>query len=131
MSSKRLTARSGSGALPKASISTGSIDSNASCAAGLRSERALPPRQPSMRGRRAKRRRLPQRRFAPAVDQLVDLRVEFDLADAAPPPLKVEAGTEPLTLRIMIADSTRDRLHLADRAEIEAAAPDERMDGVE
>jgi len=80
---------------------------------------------------RVERRRGAQSRVAAAVDELVDLGVEFDLADAPPPPLQVEAGAELLALRIMVADAAGDRLDLADRAEIEAAAPDERVDGVE
>src|SRR3954470_18083344 len=60
MSSKRLIARIGSGAAPSASISTGSIASNASRAGGVRSERILPERQPSIRPR-APRARAPAR----------------------------------------------------------------------
>src|SRR3546814_16590135 len=69
-------------------------------------------------------RGLAQRRFAPAVDELVDLGEEFDLADATPAALKVESRAEPLSLGIMVADPPTDRPQLSDRAEIEAAAPD-------
>src|SRR3954468_22736289 len=77
------------------------------------------------------RRRSAQAGLASAVDQLVDLSEELDLADSAAAALQLEAGPERLPLGEMVADSPGDRLDLADRSEIEASAPDERMDGVE
>ena len=65
------------------------------------------------------------------MDELVDLGEELDLADAAAAALEIEAGAELLALGIMVADPAGDRLDLADRAEIERAAPDERMDRLE
>ena len=47
----------------------------------------------------------PQRRIAPAVDQLMHLRKEFDFPNAAASPLEVETGAERLSLRIMIANA--------------------------
>ena len=64
-----------------------------------------------------------------AVDQLVVGRTRFRESAAAA--LEIEAGAEALPLRIMIADQPGDRLGLADRAEIERAAPDEGMDRLE
>src|SRR6201999_1672455 len=66
-----------------------------------------------------------------AMDELVDLGEEFDLANAAAAALEVEAGADFLPFRKMIADPPGDRLDLADRAEIGGPAPDERMNGVE
>ena len=65
-----------------------------------------PPRR-GQRGERVERRRRAQRRLAAAVDQLLDLGEEFDLADAAAAALEVEAGAERLALRIMVADAQR------------------------
>ena len=65
------------------------------------------------------------------MDQLVALGEELDFANPAAAALEIEAGAEALALRIMIADQPGDRLGLADRAEIERAAPDERMDRLE
>src|SRR3546814_18740535 len=76
-------------------------------------------------------RGLAQRRFAPAVDELVDLGEEFALADATPAALKDESRTEPLSLGIMVADPQTDRPQLSARADIETATPHERMVGVE
>ena len=73
----------------------------------------------------------PQRRVAPAMDQLMDLREEFRLADTAPPPLQVVAGAEALTTRIMVADASRQVADFADRAKVQSAPPDERADRVE
>src|SRR5947199_344412 len=138
MSSKRLIARIGSGAAPSASISTGSIASNASCPAGVRTERILPERQPSIRpracagaqqqvgaakhlcrvgrdpagrrqrGERIERRRRAQLGLAAAMDELVDLDEELDLADPAAAALEVVAGAEGLALGIMVADPPAD-----------------------
>ena len=65
------------------------------------------------------------------MDELVDLDEELDLADAAAAALEVEARAERLALRIMVADPAADRADLADRAEIERAPPDERVDRLE
>ena len=89
-----------------------------------------PPRRGQCRQRIAGRRR-PQRRFAPAVDKLMDLREELHLADAAASALQIETGAERLPLRMMVADAARDIQNLDHRAEIQAAAPDERADRVQ
>ena len=60
----------------------------------------------------------PQRRIAPAVDQLVRLGVELNLANAAAPTLEIKSRTESLALGIMIADAGRDVAHFLHRAEI-------------
>jgi hypothetical protein len=83
------------------------------------------------RGERVERRRGAQGRLAAAMDELLDLGEEFDLADAAAAALQIEAGAEGLALRIMVADAAADRADLADRAEIERAPPDEGMDRLE
>ncbi len=62
------------------------------------------------------------------MDQLVDLREELDLADAAAPALQVVSRAERLTLRMVVPDTPRDPPYLADRAEIERAPPYERLD---
>ncbi|PAV68544.1 hypothetical protein WR25_00345 [Diploscapter pachys] len=77
------------------------------------------------------RRRCPQRRVAPAVDQLMDLREELGLANTAPPPLQVVAGAEALTTRIMVANAPRQVADFADRAEVQPAPPHERPDRIE
>src|SRR6187549_980578 len=59
------------------------------------------------------------------MDQLVDLGEELDLANAAAPALQIEAGTERLAPRMMVADPAGNAPDLADRAEIERSAPDE------
>ncbi len=89
-----------------------------------------PPRL-GQRGERVARGGRAQRRLAAAMDELVDLGEELDLADAAPPPFQVIAGAERLGLRIMIADAAADVADLADRAIVERAAPHERTDRVE
>ena len=86
-----------------------------------------PPRRGERR-QRIDRRRNAQRRIAPAIDQLVDLREKFDLADAAAPALQVIARPERLALRKMIADPVAHRADFLELAEIEAAAPDEGLD---
>ena len=101
---------------------------------GVGQRNALVGADPARRGeprQRIARRRRPQRRIAAAMDQLVDLREELDLANAAAPALEVEAGAERLPLRMMVANAPRDAANLADRAEIERAAPDERPDRLE
>ena len=79
------------------------------------------------RAQRAERPRRAQLRLPSAVDQLVDLDEELDLADAARPRLTSNPGPEALPLGIMVADAAGERLHLADRAEIERAPPHERV----
>ena len=61
----------------------------------------------------------------------MDLREEFDLADAAAPALEIIAGAERLPLRMVIAYPPGDVDDLADRPEIEAAPPHERPDRIE
>ena len=75
-------------------------------------------REPRERGTR---RRRPQCRIAAAMDQLVDLREEFGLANAAPAAFQVIARAECLPLRMVIANAPRDA---ADLAEVERAPPD-------
>ena len=70
-----------------------------------------PPRPPApirpalrQRRKRVERRRRAQLGLAAAMDELVDLGEELDLADAAAAALEVEARAEGLALRIMVAD---------------------------
>src|SRR3546814_2822204 len=56
------------------------------------------------------------------------LREKLDFADAAAPALEVVAGTEGLALREMVADAVAHRADFLKLTEIEAAAPDERLD---
>src|SRR5690606_28160708 len=86
---------------------------------------------PSGRGQRlerVERRRRAQRGLAPAIDELMDLREELDLANAAAPALEVVAGAEALALRVMPADAARNPTNLGDRPVIEPAPPDEGTD---
>ena len=82
-------------------------------------------RQRIERGARAAH---PQRGIAPAVDQLVRLGEEFDLADAPAPQLDVEPRPRFARTRVARADPRGQPADLADRPEIEAAAPHERAD---
>ena len=86
------------------------------------------PSRLRQRANRLERRRHAQRGLAAAVDQLMDLREELDLADAAAAALEVVAGAEQLALNMMVANPVRDRTDLADRTVIERAAPHERAD---
>jgi hypothetical protein len=70
----------------------------------------------------------PQFELAAAMDELMRLCEELDLADAAAAALQVVAGTERLPFVKMVADLGRQRVDFRDRAEIERAAPDERVD---
>ena len=89
------------------------------------------PARPGERRQGIARRGCPQRRIAPAMDQLMDLREELRLADTAPPPLQVVAGAEALTARIMVADAPRQVADFADRAKVQPAPPHERSDRIE
>ena len=70
-----------------------------------------------------------KRRFAPAMDQLLRLDEEFDLADAAPALLYIEGRTGLLRAVMLGPDPLGQRADFRDRPEIETAAPDERVDG--
>ena len=96
----------------------------------LRLVGADPARLRQSRERIAGRRRA-DAPIAPAVDQLVNLREELRLADAATAALQIIAGTERLPLRMVIANPRGDAAYLADRAEIERASPHERPDRIE
>src|SRR3546814_156984 len=61
------------------------------------------------RRERVDRRGCAQRRLAATVDELMHLREEFDLADAAAPALEVVARAEGLPLREMVADAVAHR----------------------
>jgi hypothetical protein len=101
---------------------------------GVLQRSPLAPHDPTgfgKRGKGGKRCRRAQHRLAATMDELVHLRVELDLADAAAAALQVKAGAECLAFGIMVADSARHRLKLADGAEIERTAPHERVDGVQ
>ena len=80
------------------------------------------------RGERGHGRGDLQREVAAAMDELLDLSEEFNLANAAAAALEVIAGAECLALFVMIADAQRDLANLVDRTEVERAAPDERAD---
>ena len=71
------------------------------------------------------------RRIAAAVDHLLDLGEELDLADSAAAALQVVAGPKPRTLREMVADPGGNLPDLLDHPEVERAAPDERLDRLE
>src|SRR5690606_17187279 len=70
-----------------------------------------------------------QRWIAAAVDELVNLREKLDLADAPAPALEVIAGTELLALGEMVADPVAHGANFLELTEIQAATPDERLDG--
>src|SRR4029079_4484607 len=63
-----------------------------------------------------------------AVNHLLDLGEKLDFANAAAPTLQIEAGPKLSALGIMIADAGGNLAHFLDDAEVERAAPDERLD---
>ena len=65
------------------------------------------------------------------MDHLLDLDEEFDFANAAAPALQIIARADLGVLGEMVADPRRDLPHFLDHAEIERAAPHERLDRVE
>ena len=75
---------------------------------------------------RGQRRADPQRWIAPAVNELMNLREEFDLANTAAPAFDVEPRAEKLPA-MMVANRVRQRTQVANRSEVEAAPPDERL----
>src|SRR3546814_1706706 len=77
------------------------------------------------RRERVDRRGCAQRRLAATVDELMHLREEFDLADAAAPALEVVARAEGLPLCEMVADAVAPRADFLELPAIEAAAADE------
>ena len=60
-------------------------------------------------------------------DELLGLDVEFDLADAAAPELKVGAGRRQAFVSVGGMDLALDRVDVGDRREVEIAPPDERL----
>ena len=94
--------------------------------AACRGGRQMPGRL--QRGDRVERRRAPQRRIAAAVDHLLDLDEEFDLANAAAPALEIESRADMRVLREMVANPHRNLAHILDHPEIDRAAPHERLD---
>ncbi len=73
----------------------------------------------------------PKRRVAPAMDQLVGLGEEFDLADAAAPLLEIEARPRYARPRILRPDPRTQAPDLVDSSEIQTASPDKGADGIE
>ena len=104
------------------------------CAAAGRRRRApsasgcVEPPGRGQRLERVERRRRAHRRIAAAVDHLLDLDEELDLANAAAAALEVVARADLRALREMVADPRRNLPDLVDHAEIERAAPHERLD---
>src|SRR5690606_37495050 len=66
--------------------------------------------------------------LAAAVDELVGLRVELDLANPASSFLDVKAGADRLRSSLRGADARGQPAYLRDGPEIEALAPDEGAD---
>src|SRR5947209_10960801 len=83
------------------------------------------------RGDCVNRRRRAYRRIATAVDHLLDLDEELDLANAPAAPLEVVTGADMRPLREMVPNPRGNLPHLVYYAEIERAAPHERLDRVE
>ena len=73
----------------------------------------------------------PNCRVATAMDHLLDLNEELDLADSPAPALEVVAGSQLRSLRQMVANSCGDLPHFLDYAEIERAAPHKEFDRAE
>ncbi len=69
--------------------------------------------------------------IAPAEDELLRLREEFDLADAAAPELDVVARDRDRAVAAMGVNLPLDGMDVLDRGVIEIAPPDERLDGFE
>src|SRR6185436_12753995 len=72
-----------------------------------------------------------QARVPAAVDQLLRLREELDLADTAAPDLDVVPGNGHLGAATMSVDLALDRVDVLDRREVEIAAPDIGPDALE
>ncbi|MCY1172320.1 hypothetical protein D9M73_124530 [compost metagenome] len=89
------------------------------------------PARRRQRLQRIPRGRYAQRGVAPAMDQLVNLREKFDLANTATAAFQVKSRAERLPPRVMIADSARDAANFADRPKIERAPPHERFHRLE
>ena len=70
----------------------------------------------------------PQRRMPAAVNQLMRLGKEFDLANAAASALEVEAGAGTADLAMRCADAAGEPADFGNRTEIEALAPHEGAD---
>ena len=84
---------------------------------------------PAGRRQRAQRRagrRRPHLRQPAAQDQLLRLDEELDLADAAAADLEIVAGDPDPAVAAMRVDLPLDRMDVADRGEVEMAAPQER-----
>src|SRR6185437_9013218 len=66
-----------------------------------------------------------------AVNHLLDLHKELDLADTAASALEIITRPDDRTLRKMVANAGRNLVHVLDHTEVERAPPDERLDRVE
>ena len=77
------------------------------------------------------RRGRAHRSVSSAVDHLLDLDEELDLADPAPTTLQIKTRGDLRILREMIADARGNLPNFVDHSEIERAPPNERLDGVE
>jgi len=84
--------------------------------------------RPGQRRQCAERRRVAQRRVAPAPDELQDLRGELDLTDAAPAELHVVAGDGDPGAALLRMDLPLDRMDVSQRRIVEMPTPDERAD---
>src|SRR5690606_3138940 len=82
----------------------------------------------SQRIERGARAAQPEGGQAAAVNELVGLGEELDLADAAPPTLEIEAGPWLGRAGIVAADPAGKTADFFERHEIDAAAPDEGAD---
>ncbi len=80
------------------------------------------------RRQRVHRRRHAQGGKAPAQNQLLGLRKELDLANAAPAQFDIVACHRDLAMAAMGMDLPLDGVNILDRREIQIAPPDERLD---
>src|SRR3954465_7343181 len=84
--------------------------------------------RPGQSGNRVERGARPNGRIASAVDHLLDLDEELDLANAAAAALEVVSRAYHGPLREMVANPGGDLPHLVDHSEVKRAAPQERLD---
>ena len=80
---------------------------------------------------RVQRPRCPQPAVPPAEDQLLGLDEELDLPDAAAAELQVRTGRREPVIHLVDMDLALDGMDVRNGGEVQAAAPDERLQGGE
>src|SRR5579884_2712520 len=80
---------------------------------------------------RVERCRNSHRRIASAVDHLLDLDEELDLANTTAPALQIITGPDMSTLSEVITNSCRDLAHILDHSKARQRRPDKGWNGTE